>query len=115
MAEPFYAGDDATIHLLGSTFLQELEAIAACCDSMPDGRLGLYAPNMRRAYRPGGDSHPLVAAECISVGNSHVALHRRRMPYVRMEQTGRRILRRARALGIDLEGPEYVDGENENG
>lgn len=115
MAEPFYAGDDATIHLLGLTFLQELEAIAGCCDSTPDGRMGLYAPNMRRAYQQGGDSYPLVAAKCISVGNSRVALHRRRMPYVKMEQTGRRILRRARALGIDLEGPEYVDEETSHG
>lgn len=115
MAEPFFADDDPIIRRLGAAGLQELEAIAVYCDCTPDGRMGLYAPTMRRAYQPGGDSHALVAAKCIGVGNSYVAIHMRRMPYVRMEQAGRRILRRARALGIDLEGPEYIDEETPDG
>lgn len=115
MAEPFFADDDAIIERLGVPLLRELDAIAACCDAMPDGKMGLYAPGQRQAYRASGDNRPLVQAGCVALGNSYVGCHKRRMPNIRMAQTGRRILRRARALGIDLEAPEYVGEDHFHG
>lgn len=115
MAEPFSADDDAIIQRVGVTLLRELDAIAWFCDSGPDGRHALISDYHRRPFLPGEASVALVESGCIALGNGHCAILGRRMPYVRMTQTGRRILRRARALGIDLEWPEDDDGEPSHG
>ena len=105
MAEPFYADDDAIIQRIGAPLLCELEAISWFCDSGPDGKHALITDHHRRPFRPGGASVALIESGCILFGNSRCGILNRRMPNVRMTQTGRRVLRRARALGIDLDGP----------
>lgn len=106
MPDPYFAGDDAIIARLGLSLLCDLDAIAFCCDSTEDGKMACLTPLFRRNYEPGGDGAPLVEMGCIILGDSHVALHRRRMSNLRMTQTGRRVLRRCAALGMDLRAIE---------
>ena len=115
MAEPFYDDDDAIIERLGAPLLREMEAISWFCDSGPDGKHALITEHHRRPFLPGGASVALVESGCVLFGNSRCGILNRRMPNVRMTQTGRRVLRRARALGIDLEGPEHDDEDTTHG
>ena len=102
---------DKIIETLGDDLVRELDAICWFCDSGPDGNYALFPASNVLRYKPGGEVSQLVETGCIQfMKRAHVETLGRRMPAVKMLQVGRRVLRRAKAIGIDL-SPATLDGE----
>lgn len=105
---------DEAIKVLGLPLLRELHAIAWFCDCSSDGKLALIPSDRRKRYEPGGEMAPLVELACIRLLSSgpcaDIKQHR---PAIRMNQFGRQVLVRAKALRMELQDEsamEEVDG-----
>ncbi|CAJ1391692.1 unnamed protein product [Effrenium voratum] len=99
---------DEAIGNLGVENLRELSALAWFCDCMPDGKYALIHSSRRKSYEAGGDLHALVTLGCVKVLKSTFCeCHGKRKPAVKMEQFGRRVLRRT--IWTDIEGRQTGD------
>lgn len=95
---------DATIKQIGIKLLQELRAIAWFCDGSADGKMALVPSGRRHWYEPGGGMRVLVSSGCIRLLRpSYCATVRQYRPSVRVEQFGRQVLVRARALRLPID------------
>ena len=95
---------DVAIESLGIEFLRELRAIAWFCDSSADGKMALVPSSQRHWYEPGGMMEPLASTGCVRLlGPSYCATVRQHRPSIRVEQFGRRVLVRARAMRLPIE------------
>jgi len=95
---------DVAIESLGIEFLRELRAIAWFCDSSADGKMALVPSARRHWYEPGGMMEPLASTGCVRLlGPSYCATVRQHRPSIRVEQFGRRVLVRARAMRLPIE------------
>ena len=89
---------DRAIEELGLDLLRELKAIAWFCDSGPDGKYAMIPSSNRKHYEPGGD------AGCVRLlGKTHCETIGRYRPALRMEQFGRQVLTRAKAMRLPLD------------
>lgn len=96
--------DDRIIETVGVELLRELKAICWFCDAGVDGKYALVPSNRRHWYMPGGQHHALVESGCVRLLKStYCETIRQSRPALRMEQVGRRVLLRAKALGLELE------------
>lgn len=95
---------DVAIESLGIEFLRELRAIAWFCDCGADGKMALVPSDRRHWYEPGGKMEPLASTGCVRLlGPSYCATVRQHRPSIRVEQFGRRVLVRARAMRLPIE------------
>lgn len=96
--------DDEIISALGHDLLRELNAVCFFCDAGEDGKLPLISPQHRALWADGGDCRPLADLGCVALlARGRCESTQSSLPAVRMTQTGRRVLRRAAALQIDME------------
>ena len=96
--------DDAIISALGRDLLRELNAVCFFCDAGADGKMPLISPQHRALWARGGDCRPLADFGCVALlARGRCESTQSSLPAVRMTQTGRRVLRRAAALQIDME------------
>jgi hypothetical protein len=99
-----------TIADLGQEMLQELDAIAWFCDGADDGKNPLITKTQRERFEPGGDSFQLVSSGCVKfIKQSYCSIIKGYRASIRMQQFGRQVLLRARALGLLQEQPETVE------
>lgn len=97
------APDDA-MGKLGIDLLRELRAIAWFCDGCPDGKMALVPSDRRHWYEPGGKMEALVSTGCVRLLKpSYCATVRQHRPSLRVEQFGRQVLVRVRALRLPIE------------
>jgi hypothetical protein len=103
---------DAAIEELGIDLLRELRALTWFCDGSADGKYALVPSDRRHWYEPDGQMFALAETGCVRLMSpSHCATVRQHRPSLRVEQFGRQVLVRARALRLPIEiddvtGPE---------
>jgi hypothetical protein len=98
---------DKIIAALGIDMLRELRAIAWFCDASMDGNMALIPRGRCEWYKAGGEMDALTRTGCVRlVSRTRIASLDRTGPAIRMEQAGRRVLVRARALMLPLEAEE---------
>ncbi len=94
---------EAAIETLGNDLLRELHAIAWFCDGSSDGKMALIPSDRRHLYGPGGIMEALVSTGCVRLLKpSYCATVRRHRPSIRIEQFGRQVLVRARAMRLPI-------------
>lgn len=95
---------DKAIKSVGIDLLRELRAISWFCDTADDGKMALIPSNRRHWYHPGGHHHPLVETGCVTlIQKTRCSTIRAYRPAIRMQQFGRQVLVRARALRLPIE------------
>jgi hypothetical protein len=115
MTETTTIEDDARIERIGVENLRNLRAIQWFCDCTTDGRYALIGRHHVQAYQPGGHSHVLVDTGCVSFHkSSYCATIRGWRPSLRMAQTGRRTLLRARAIGLPINRDDNIEGYDDD-
>lgn len=101
---------DAAIAQLGIELLRELRAICWFCDAGLDGKYALVPSERRKWYEAGGSHDALTETGCVKLLRpSYCGTVQQYRPALRMEQFGRNVLLRARALGLDLEPCETLE------
>lgn len=107
------APTDVAIDKLGPDLLRELHAICWFCDAGLDGKHALVPSDRRHWYEPGGSHAALADLGCVRlIKRSYCATVRQHRPALRMEQFGRNVLLRAKAMGLDMEPVEQVEQED---
>lgn len=98
--------DDA-IEALGIDLLRELRAIQWFCDGASDGKMALIDSKRRHWYMAGGDHYPLVLHGCVRlIKQTRCATIDAYRPAIRMEQFGRQVLVRARAMCLPIDADD---------
>lgn len=104
---------EAAIEKLGIDLLRELRALAWFCDGDPQGKYALVPSDRRHWYEMGGKMETLVSTGCIRLLKpSYCETVRQYRPALRIEQFGRRVLARARALRLPIELDDAMEADH---